>query len=149
MSDDWAWKEGAKPQEWAVQLSVRFGDHMANVRGTTTQEVMAYLRELRAMREEIQGIITELDGRPATEIAKKDWGARSQSRGSYAQGTPKNFSQKAAPQETPTGQTCQVHGTPIVRVAGGVSQAGKPYNASLRCKEPSHRNVVQWLDGEQ
>ncbi len=138
--------------EYGVQINVKVGDHLINVNGTTPEEAFKRLEELASHSEAIHAAIEKLDGRPATEVVAKPanaWGARGQGnyRGKAAAGgsAPANTAPK--PSGTPTEQNCQIHGTPLTRFAGGVSQAsGKQYSASLRCQDKNCKPV--WLQGE-
>lgn len=159
-------------EDWNVQISVKIGDHLTNIRGRSTNYVLERLEELASHADRVHAAMEALDGRPATEIVEKEkkWGARSQGGRSYPKSSPASqTASTASPAQSATPEqliekelggtvifstevddsvkTCPVHEKPRQFFEGGVSaKTNKKYSASYRCPERGCKPL--WADPE-
>jgi len=96
--------------EWIIQVNVKVGDHLVNIRGKGSRFVLDKLDELAGEAERLHAALEKLDGRPATEIVTKEktWGARSQAGRTYP---------KTATASSPTGSATSSPPKPVEIVA--------------------------------
>lgn len=150
--------------DWVLQINVKIGDHLVNVRGFSSGFVLDKLDELAFGADRIHKALEALDGRPATAIVEKEkkWGARSQGGRTYPSATPAVSADILIRSELggvpvgvsdggtagPTESTCTLHGQQRKWFGPGVSKAsGKEYSASMRCPEKGCKALWEKPDG--
>ena len=162
-------------ENWNFSGTAKIGDHAVTIHAQTAEEFNQRLAELAKLKEEVWESLEILDDRPATAIAPKEWGARSNGRRSP--GNSSGWNKTAKPEKllerevgatpissitnepsqpsTPTPhvpdanpELCATHGLKRVFHEGGKNATtGNTYSASWRCPAKGCRPLWQKKDG--